>query len=596
MAKAGRKPTPTDVLERRGSWRAKRRKKDERAAQEPQPLKYDIPKPPKDARLHAIILKVPGYDPRKGAREYRFDRDLARKAIMFFHGKLRHVKGEMAGRPFILETWEQAIIANLFGWVHKKTGLRRYRQCFIEIPRKNGKTVLAAGILLYLLFEDGEPGAEIYGAASKYDQASLVWTHAAGMVRQCPELAERAHIFKGQAKCIESGVPGDPDYATYRVISSDSLGSHGFNIHGAVIDELHAFASGDLVDTLTTGTGSRRQPLIVYITTRDYDRISACNEKEAYAGLVRDRPESDPTFLPVLYQTPEDADWKNPEIWKKANPNYGVSIKPDFLAAECRKAIEVPRLENVFKRLYLDMKTQQEVRWLPIEDWKACVEVMAADWSSELSGRPCVIGMDLSSNRDITATCVLFPPQEDSEPYRAMWKLYVPADNIEARVRQDKVPYDLWARQGHITATPGNTVDYARIREDLYAISEQYSVQMVVFDRWGFEALRQQMIGEGMPEELFVSFGQGFASMSPAMKALERFVLSRRLLIQDNPAILWMAANVAVKTDPAGNIKPTKEGSGERIDGIVALIEAVGAAITRNLEDNPLADEVVLTL
>lgn len=559
------------------------------------PTQDSLPPLPSDAQLRAIIKRVPGYNPRKDAAKYRFNCSLARKGIAFFHEKLRHVKGEMTGKPFALEVWEQAIIANLFGWVDKASGLRRYRECFIEVPKKNGKTPLAAGIVCYLLFEDGEPGAEIYGAASKYDQASLVWTHAAGMVRQCPELANRAHVFKGQAKAIEAGQPGDIDYATYRVISSEHLGSHGFNIHGVVIDELHAFQNSDLVDSLVAGTASRRQPLIVMITTKDYDRISICNEKEAYAKRILSRPEDDLTFLPVIHEVPDDADWKNPKTWKLANPNYGISVKPDYLKTQCQKATENPRLENVFKRLHLNMKTQQETRWLPAEDWKACV-VAEALQVSELVRRPCVVGMDLSSNTDITAMCALFPPIASDDPYYAFWKLYVPADNIEKRVVRDKVPYDIWAKQGYITATPGNVIDYAAIRRDLYDICETYNVQQIVFDRWGFEALRQQMVGEGVPEDLFVSFGQGFASMSPAMKALEQLVLGKRLAFAENPVVLWMAGNVAVQTDPAGNIKPTKEGSGEKIDGIVALTMTIGAAITSKLEDNPLAECAVLEL
>ena len=473
--------------------------------------------------------------------------------------------------------------------VDSPTGMFRFGRTMLSTHN----STLAAGLILYLLFEDEEPGAEIYGAASKYEQASLVWTHAAGMMRQNSDMMSRGHIFKGQAKAIEAGAPGDPTYATYRVISSDSLGSHGYNIHGVIIDELHAFQSGDLVDTLVTGTGSRRQPMIIYITTRDFDRVSVCNEKEAYAKGVRDGLIDDPHLLPVLYMTDdENTDWKQPSMWRKVNPNIGVSVSETFLRDECRKAIETPRFENVFKRLYLCMKTQQETRWLPIDTWKACIAPVTED---SLSGRNCIVGMDLSSNRDVTAVCYLFPPSAGHDYYEVKWSLYVPAANVEQRVRRDKVPYDVWAQQGHLTLTPGNAVDYKRIRKDVFDAAEVYNITRVAFDRWGFEALRQQFVDEGMDEGLFVSFGQGFASMSPAMKALERLLLAQQLAFADNPVVLWMANNVAVQTDPAGNIKPTKEGSGERIDGIVALTMAVGAASVEPQEDM-ISEHAVLIL
>jgi phage terminase large subunit-like protein len=587
VAKAGRKPTTTETLERRGSWVARKRAKDAQAAAVPAPVEFKPPTPLTDRQLRAVIKKIPGYDPFKGAEAYRFDCKLARKATQFFPEQLRHVKGAKTGQPFILEPWEQAIIANLFGWINKRTGLRRYRKCFILVGKKNGKSPLCAGIIDYLLFEDGEPGAEIYGAASKYDQASLVWTHASGMIRQNAALSARAHVFKGQSKAIEVGQPGDPNYATYKVISSDSLGSHGFNIHAVVIDELHTFQDGDLVDSLEAATGARRQPLIVYITTKDFDRVSVCNEKETYAKSVRDGtlPTPDLEFLPVIYAVEdENANWKDPKVWALANPNLGVSIYLKSLESECKEAVEMPRKENTFKRLHLNMRTAQETKWLSLDTWRACIltpgDPEGRFKPEALAGRKAYVALDLSSTSDITSTCVVFPPAAETEPFLAYWKFYVPADNVEKRVRRDKVPYDVWAKQGFITLTPGNVIDYSYIRQDLYKICESHSVQTIVFDRWGFEALRQQMVGEGVPEGLFVSFGQGFASMSPAMKTVERLLPSKRLLFADNPVVLWMARNIAVQTDAAGNVKPSKEASGEKIDGLVALIMALGAMST----------------
>jgi phage terminase large subunit-like protein len=598
MGKRGPKRAPQEVLRRRGSWRAKRRDKDAaakrtKAAARRVPL-IKAPKRPTltDAKLRALILTLPGYDPRKGAEAYRFDCAKARHAIEWFPANLRHVKGACTGQPFVLEPWEQAIIGNLFGWVDKKSGLRRYRRCFILIAKKNGKTPLAAGIIDYILFEDGEPGAEIVGAASKYEQASLVWTHAAGMIRQNDALSKRAHVFRGQAKSIEVGSPGEMGYGTYKVISGDVLGSHGYNLHGAVVDELHAFPNGELVDSLEAGTGARRQPLIVFITTKDYDRISVCNEKEKYARDVRDGAVTDPEFLPVIFAVDDEtADWKDPKVWRLANPNMGVSIYEKSLAAECREAVELPRKENTFKRLHLNMRTAQETKWLSLDSWRACIVPPGdpdglLDPNIGLKGRPCVLGMDLSSVSDITSIGLLFLPRTADDVFRAMWKFYVPADNVDRRVRRDKVPYDLWGRQGFITLTPGNVIDYSYIRKDLGDICSTWPVQAVAFDRWNFEALRQQVISEGIPEDLFVSFGQGYASMSPATKSVERLVLGKKIVFADNPVLLWMARNVAVQTDAADNVKPSKEASGEKIDGITALIMATGVA-TRTSERKP---------
>jgi phage terminase large subunit-like protein len=588
MGRRGPRPLSMEVLERRGSWLAKQRNRKAAEATETAATKALPPAAVapelSDARLRAVIRKIPGYDSRRDAgKEYVFDCDKARKAINFIQRRLHHVKGAMAGKPFLLEPWEQAIIANIFGWVCKKTGFRRYREVFIECPRKQGKSSLCAAVILYLLLEDGEPGAEIYGAAFKFDQAALVWTQAAGMLRGDAGLRAKVKVFKGQAKSLEVGQPGDLDYATYRVISSDSLGSHGFNIHGVIVDELHAFQNGDLVDTLTTGTGSRRQPLVVYITTADYERLSICNEKESYAKSVQAGTLTDASFLPVLYIAPIDADWHDRKVWRACNPNLGISISLEALEKEHQTAVEVPRYEGVFKRLHLCQKVAVETRWLSLDSWKTCVATPgdpAKQFSEEaLRGRSCTAGMDLSSTSDITATCVLFGPKGPDDPYLATWKFYIPAANVEPRVRRDKVPYDLWGRQGFITLTPGNVIDYAYVRRDLETLCERHNVTRVLFDRCGFEALRQQMIAGGLPEKLFVSFGQGYFSISPAMKALERLILAKKLLFQDNPVVLWMARNVAVATDPAGNIKTSKQASGEKIDGIVSLIMALGGVV-----------------
>jgi len=570
MGKRGPKPTDTEVLLKRGSWRGKERLRKAPTVRKREMLdiEYNI--------LEEIKL-LPGYDPYKGADDYIFKPELADKVIQFFHTKLSHVKGEKSGKAFILEAWQRGLLGNLFGWVHKETGLRRYRECFIEVGRKNGKTPLAAGILLYLLFEDGEPGAEIYGAASEYKQASLVFTHAWGMRNSEATLALNSKVFKGQAKSIEVGEPGEDEYGIYRVISSDSFAAHGFNTHGAVVDELHTQPNRDLVDALLTSTGARREPLIIYITTSDFEREgSICNEKEDYALRVCQGVIDDPSFLPVIYKAELEDDWKSIKIWKKANPNLGVSVSQEYLKRECKRAQETPTYENTFKRLHLNIRTQQDTRWIPLEKWDACDGVVD---EGLLIGRECYAGLDLSSTRDITAFVMVFPHEDGS--YGVLRRSWIPKENAHDRERIDKVPYVTWVEQNHITMTDGNVVDYDQVIKDIVVDCEKFDVKEIAFDRFGFEAMRQRMVALGVPEDVFVSFGQGFLSMSAPTKELEKLIYGEQLAHGGDPVLRWMAQNVAVEEDAAGNIKPSKKKSFEKIDGIVALIMALGRAITQ---------------
>jgi phage terminase large subunit-like protein len=535
--------------------------------------------------LGDIIKLIPGYDPYKGAKDYFFDNKIAAAVIDFFQRELLHVKGEKQGKPFKLELWEKAIIANLFGWKHKKTKLRRYREAFIEIARKNGKTPLAAGILLYLLFCDNEPGAEIYGAASEYKQASLVFTWAQGMAAQNDGCMYRwdvddkgeitkepkFQVFKGQAKAIQIGSPGESEYAVYRVISSDSFAAHGFNTHAAVVDELHTQPNAELVDALLTSVGARRQPLIVYITTSDYEREgSICNQKEDYAIHVRDGVIEDPSFLPVVYKASLEDDWTDEQVWRKANPNLGVSVSLDYLRRECKRAQETPTYENTFKRLHLNIRTQQEVRWIPIETWDKCAGPVC---EGELGDALGLAALDMSSTADVTAFVAVF---RHGGKIRVVPRFWIPKDNAIKREERDRVPYLTWAQQGLIKLTDGNVVDHDVVRADINALAEQYNFKKIAIDPWNATQISTQLGGDGFE---VVAFRQGFASMSAPCKEFERLTLEGGLAHGGHPVLRWMASNVSVEIDAAGNLKPSKAKSTERIDGIVALIMAIGVMI-----------------
>ncbi|MBT8198948.1 MAG: terminase large subunit [Acidimicrobiia bacterium] len=479
----------------------------------------------------------------------------------------------MAREPFLLEPWQMATVANLFGW-RRDDGRRRYQEAFIFVPRKNGKTCLAAALLCYCLFEDGEPCAEIYGAAAEYHQASLCFEHVRGMIYQEPSLEERCKIYNGQAKSVQ--LP--EDWSTYRVIASGGKNAHGYNTHFAVIDELHAHGSRELVDVLMTSTGARDQPMIVHITTSDYDRPSICNEKHDYACKVRDGVVDDLSFLPVIYEASPEDDWTDPDVWAKANPNLGVSCSLEYLERECKRAQEIPTYENTFKRLHLNIRTEQDVRWIPLSLWDECATEVDP---KQLEGCKCFLGVDLAATSDVAAAVAYFP-MDDGRDQVLAW-FWVPKDEAEKREKRDKVPYVTWSRQGLLKMTPGNVIDYDVIRADIGDLAEKYKVERIGLDPWNSQQLETQLVGDGFD---VVKFRQGFGSLSGPSKEFEKRVKGRRLRHGGNPILRWMASNVVVDMDAAGNIKPNKKKSSEKIDGIVSLVMAIGLQMASTSRDS----------
>lgn len=513
-----------------------------------------------------LLRQVPGYDPIASAGDCWFDASAAQTALDFFPECLKFIEGDRAGHPFDLEPWQQAIVANLFGW-KRPDGTRRYRECFIEVPRKNGKTPFAAGILLECASCDGEPGAQLYSAAAEREQAALIFRHASEMIAREPELASRCRVYR-TFKSIEFG-----GGSFYRALSADAETKHGYNSHVVVVDELHAQPNRDLVDVLRTSTGTRKQPLIVYITTAGYDRHSICYEIYDYACRVRDGIVSDASFLPVIYEAAEGDDWTDPAIWRKANPNLGVSVSLDYLERECARAKETPVYENTFRRLHLNQWTEQDVRWLPMDKWDTCTGNIG---HGDLEGCECYGGLDLSSTTDTSAFVLYFPAE-----HACLRWTWIPGDNAHQRERRDRVPYVTWARQGLVELTPGNVIDYDYIRAKVGELGKVYRIKEIAFDRWNASQLVQQLMGDGFE---MVEFGQGFASMSAPSKELEKLVLQGQLQHGGDPVLRWMASNAAAEIDAAGNVKPSKKKSTERIDGIVALVMAIGRAIVQPVQ------------
>jgi phage terminase large subunit-like protein len=502
----------------------------------------------------------------------------ATRAVKFFEQALVHCDGEWAGKPFLLMPWQRDLVSRLFGTL-RDDGTRQYRTCYVEIPRKNGKSETAAGLALYLLFADKEMGAQIYGAAGDRDQASIVFRVAAEMVRRSPILSKEAKVIDSTKRIVVMKTA-----SFYRAIPADASGSHGFNASGVVVDEVHVQPNRDLIDVLNTSTGARRQPLTFYITTAGYDKHSICWELHDYATKVRDGVIQDETFLPVLYNVAETDDWRSPDVWAKANPSLGTTLKPDYLAGECKRASEVPAYENTFRRLHLNQWTAQDTRWLPLTAWDECEGDMP-----DLEGRMCYGGIDLSSTTDLSAFALLFPLDEGGYAVK-VWT-WVPEDNIERRERRDRVPYGLWAKQGHIEMTPGNVIDYDFIRAKINDLRVQYDVREIAYDPWNATQLVTQLSGDGV--EMF-PLRQGFASLTGPTKELEKAVLGRLIKHDGNPVLRWAVDNVTVETDPAGNLKPSKSKSRERIDPVVAVINAIDRA-TRHEDGGSVYEEMGLS-
>ena len=501
-----------------------------------------------------------------------FSEAAAQRAVNFFEKVLVHCDGEWAGKPFVLLPWQTELVRTLFGTLNED-GQRQYRECYVEIARKNGKSQLAAGIALYLLFADGEPGAQVYGAAGDRDQAAIVFRVAGEMVKRSPVLAKRARVIDSTKRVL---VPGSASF--YRAIPSDSAGSHGFNASGVIVDEVHVQPNRELIDVLKTSTGARRQPLTFYITTAGYDRNSICWELHDYACKVRDGVIVDPTFLPVLYAAEEADDWTAEATWRKANPSLGETVKLEYLQQQAAKAAEVPAYENTFRRLHLSQWTAQETRWLALDKWDACDALTPTD---DLLGRPCYGGLDLSSTTDLSAFVLLFPDKEGGYDLLA-WH-WLPEEGMHERERRDRVPYSLWARQGFLNVTPGNVIDYEYIKAQIYALAAQYEIREAGYDPWNAMQLVLDLQTEGIN---MVPVRQGFASLSAPTKEFEKLVLGRKLRHGGNPLLRWEADSVTVLSDPSGNLKPVKPDrikSTARIDGIVATVTALFSAL-RHME------------
>lgn len=500
--------------------------------------------------------------------EYSFSVDAANKAVMFIENYCTHVKGKkLIGKPFILEDWQKILIGAIFGWM-QTDGLRRFRKVYVELPRKNGKSILAASVALYMLLCDGEGGAEVYSAASTREQAKIVFHMAQQMALANPSIRKQIDTK------IKTTIKAPRSFSSYQHVSSDGQAVHGYSAHCVIVDEFHAHKDNSIYEALVTSMGAREQPLVFIITTAGYDRTTACYHEHVYAKKIAEGVSKNPSYLALLFGAAIEDDWTDPKVWEKCNPNLGVSVQKEYLESECREALESPSKENSFKQLYLNIWTSQHSKWLSDQQWVECESDISID---DYVGKDCYVGVDLASTTDLTAMVVVFPEKDGS--YAVFPTFWLPEDTIKIRSNQDKVPYFDWHTQGLVRTTQGEIVDYEFIRKDILKIAEKFKVKEVAIDRFNAQSMMTKLMDDGIE---VVAFSQTPASMSPACKELEKLVLRRELKHDGNEILRWNMSNIQLRRDSNDNIKIDKGKSQEKVDGAVAMVMALGRAIANS--------------
>lgn len=491
-----------------------------------------------------------------------WDQDGADHAIQFFEF-LRHSKGKWNDEPFVLSPWQAFIVGSLFGW-KRADGLRRFRIAFVEVPRKNGKTTLAAGIALYLFVCDGEAGAEIYSAATKKDQAKLVFEDAKAFVGRSPDLSAVIERWKHSLQ-----IPAAR--SKFEALGADADSLDGLNPFVAVCDEIHAWKSRDLWDVLLTGMGAREQPLALPITTAGDFSDSIYNELHTDVEQVLEGVVSDDEVFGYIATTDAEDDWREPRAWAKANPNLGVSLREEELATVIKRAERQPSSQNKVKRNRLNIRTAALDAWLRLDLWDKC----GAKWDEgELAGRECFGGLDIANTSDLAAFTLAFPWGMDKGElvYRLKCWFWCPNDTDEPtgeKLRRKLFP---WVQAGFVEFTDGNTIDLGRIESVVKECAERYQLKAVCYDPWNAGATAQALEAAGIEVAKFVQNANNF---NEPCRVFERAVAAGRLLHAGNPVLRWMASNCVARTNGAGYVMPDRKRSRDKIDGIPASVMAL---------------------
>ena len=500
-------------------------------------------------------------------RGLRFSPEQGQHVITFIEQFCKHSQGEWAGNPVLLEPWQQAMLYILYGWRWAETGYRRFKFAYVELAQGNGKSLLASALGLYELIGSGEPGAEVYSVATKKDQARIVYSEAERMVAQSPALKSRITSHRDNLSIAGTA-------SKFQPLSSDEDSLDGPRPQCLIADELHAWGGSarKLWDVLSNALGKRRSPLFLVITTSGSGRESLCWQQHDYSERVIAGIFDDDTWFAWICCLSEGDKFDDPSIWIKANPNLGVSVKFDELSAVVNKAKGDPASLNGVLRLRLGVWTENVTSWMPMDKWDSCNTTVDPD---ALHGRPCFAGLDLSTTTDISALVLVFPPFGTDRKWSILPQFFLPEDNLSERVRRDRVPYDVWEREGLFNLTPGNVIDYEFIRHRIRELAEQYDIKEIAFDRWNSSQIVTQLTDDGLQ---MVKFGQGYESMNSPTKALMELVLKGDIAHGGNPVLRWMASNAVALLDPAGSIKLDKSKSREKIDGMIGLVMGIARA------------------
>jgi phage terminase large subunit-like protein len=506
-----------------------------------------------------------------------FDPDRVDTVIRAF-SKLRHTQGQWAGRPLVPDPWQVAyVIAPVFGWVQWDEDANAYvrvvRELYVDVPRKNGKSTLSGGIAIYLTCADGEPGAQVVAAATSERQAGFVFA-------PIKQLAERAPALKDRVLPLKKKIVHKRSNSYFECVASVADAQHGANLHGAVIDELHIHKDPELVETIETGTGSRTQPLIVIITTADSGkRETIYNRKRTRIEQLSRRVFTAHTVYGVVWAAEKDDDPHDEATWRKANPGYGISPTRAYMRARSDEAKQSPADLAKFLRLHLGIRTKQETKFLLLTAWDRNAGMVN---EQALAERDTWGGLDLASTSDLCALCWLFPDDETGT-LDAVWRFWTPEDNLASLDKRTAGAASRWVREGFLTKTPGNVADYDFIKEQIRRDRDTFKVKSLGYDPWNSSQLTNDLVSERAP---MVKVRQGFQTMSPVLKEIQRLTLqgtpeAPALRHGGHPVVRWCVDNLAVVMDPAGNVKPDKANSNDKIDGVSALATAMAEIIAR---------------
>ena len=504
-------------------------------------------------------------------RGIRFSEERARHVIAFCTRFVNHTKGRWAGKPFVLEGWQAFFLWVLFGWERYNEELdgwyRRFKEAYVSMARKNAKTFLASSIGLYMFAADDEASAEVYSVATKRDQSRECWEQAAAIVRRSPDRefkrAIRTTDSRSNMSILSTG-------SKFEALGREKDSLDGKSVHLGVADEVHAWTNREPWDVLKSSQGARTSPMMLAITTAGSRRIGICWELDFYGQRVLEDVIEDDTFFPFICRLDEGDQWDDPEVWPKANPNLGVSVSIQKMKDDCKNAHNNPAYQNEYRRKHANEWTEADTAWLAMEAWDTC----GTDGEVR-KGDHCYMGLDISSTNDMTALVAVFPPNEHRDKYAVRSWFWIPRDTIDKRVHTDRVPVDVWCERGLVISTAGRVIDQDAVKMHLLNLRSHYDIREVAYDPYNGWKLASELDGLGFT---VLQFRQGWASMSPAMREAEKLILGGELTHDGNPVLRWQFSNTSVKTDPAGNIKPDKERSADRIDGVVSMIMAVGRA------------------